>query len=81
MRLEDLVMAAQKARAAGPGWKVGDGRAHRLCQIRMFGKPEVVVRDEIDPEREPHLPQQARASQLGQRGCKTIFKFLPRVHA
>ena len=74
-------MPAQQARAARPGRKVGDDGAHRLCQIRMFGKAEVVVRDEIDAARQPHLPKKPRASQLAQRGCKTIFKFLPRVHA
>ncbi len=79
--LEDLVMTAQKARAAGPGGKVGERRAHRLRQIRMLGKPEVVVRDEIDPTRQPHLPQEPRVSQLRQRGCKTILKFLPCGHA
>jgi hypothetical protein len=47
----------------------------------MFGEPEVVVRDEIDPDREAHLSEQARASQFGEPGCKTILKFLPRVHA
>ena len=78
---EYFVVAAQQARAAGSGWKASDGGAHRLRQVRVLGEAEVVVRNEIDPARQPHLPKKTGAAQLAQRGREAIFKLLPRVHA
>ena len=74
-------MAAQQPRPARPRRLLADGLAHALLYMRMLGKPEVVVRHQVDALRQAHLTKKTGAPQLRKGRRKAGLKLFARVHA